>query len=137
MKKGISLIVLVITIIVMIILAAAVVITLNNTGIINRANDAINKTNLRQAEIIAQTIWAEGIQNKRARRSWDARRKASLHAAPVRRKDFCAPFQSAFFLRRTPRRQAEDAREMPCARGSGACAPFQDAASDRIPRRSA
>ena len=64
MKKGISLIVLVITIIVMIILAAAVVITLNNTGIINRANDAINKTNLRQAEIIAQTIWAEGIQNK-------------------------------------------------------------------------
>ena len=36
MKKGISLIVLVITIIVMIILAAAVVISLNNTGIINK-----------------------------------------------------------------------------------------------------
>ena len=47
-KKGISLIVLVITIIVMIILAAAVVITLSNTGIINRASDAVDKTNTQQ-----------------------------------------------------------------------------------------
>jgi len=41
-KSGISLIVLVITIIVMIILASAVIITLNNTDIINRANEAVD-----------------------------------------------------------------------------------------------
>ncbi len=45
-KKGISLIVLVITIIVMIILAATVAITLSNSGIINRADDATNATNI-------------------------------------------------------------------------------------------
>lgn len=44
-KQGISLIVLVITIIVMIILAAAVVISLNNNGIINKANTATANTN--------------------------------------------------------------------------------------------
>ena len=45
MKKGISLIVLVITIIVMIILAAVVVISLSNTGIIDRADQAVKLTN--------------------------------------------------------------------------------------------
>ena len=43
-KQGISLIVLVITIIVMIILAASVVLTLSNSGIINKANEAVEKT---------------------------------------------------------------------------------------------
>ncbi|MBR6689492.1 MAG: hypothetical protein IKL68_05700 [Clostridia bacterium] len=47
MRKGISLIVLVITIIVMIVLAAAVVITLNNAGIINKADDATFITNIK------------------------------------------------------------------------------------------
>ena len=58
-KKGISLIVLVITIIVMIILAAAVVITLSNTGIINKASDAVDKTNKQQIVNLASLIWSE------------------------------------------------------------------------------
>ncbi len=58
-KQGISLIVLVITIIVMIILAAAVVITLSNTGIIGRANEAVDATNYKQVEQLANLIWSE------------------------------------------------------------------------------
>ena len=50
MKKGISLIVLVITIIVMIILAASVVLTLSNTGIIERADLAVQATNKNQLQ---------------------------------------------------------------------------------------
>ena len=59
MKKGISLIVLVITIIVMIILAASVVITLSNTGVINRASEAVNLTNEAAVQDLAALIWAE------------------------------------------------------------------------------
>ncbi len=58
-KKGISLIVLVITIIVMIILAASVVITLSNTGIIDKANTAVNLTSEKQVQDLASLIWAE------------------------------------------------------------------------------
>ena len=47
MKKGISLIVLVITIIVMIILAAAIILSLNNAGIIGNANQAVFKQNVK------------------------------------------------------------------------------------------
>ena len=66
-KKGISLIVLVITIIVMIILASAIVITLSNSGIINKANEAVDATNLKQVQELAQVIWAEGsLDNKDA-----------------------------------------------------------------------
>ena len=66
MKKGISLIVLVITIIVMIVLAAAVVITLNNTGIINKASDAVDKTNLNEVQNFATLVWSdEFMANKR------------------------------------------------------------------------
>ena len=59
MKKGISLIVLVITIIVMIILAASVVITLSNTGIIDRANHAVQLTDEKQVQDLAAMLWAE------------------------------------------------------------------------------
>ena len=59
MKKGISLIVLVITIIVMIILAASVVITLSNVGIIDRASSAVRITDEQQAQEIANLVWAE------------------------------------------------------------------------------
>ena len=59
-KQGISLIVLVITIIVMIILAAAVILSLSSNGIIGRANEAVKKMDLKQVQIIAQTIWADG-----------------------------------------------------------------------------
>ena len=66
MKKGISLIVLVITIIVMIILAASVVITLSNTGVINRASEAVDATNESQVQDLAALIWADAfMDNKR------------------------------------------------------------------------
>ena len=58
-KQGISLIVLVITIIVMIILAAAVILSLSSNGIIDRANDAVNKTDEKQMQTLAQTLWAD------------------------------------------------------------------------------
>ncbi|MBR6640737.1 MAG: hypothetical protein IKL08_00875 [Clostridia bacterium] len=58
-KKGISLIVLVITIIVMVILAASVVITLSNTGIIDRANHAVQLTDEKQVQDLAAMLWAE------------------------------------------------------------------------------
>ena len=59
MKRGISLIVLVITIIVMIILAATVVITLSNTGVINRASQAVDLTNEASVQDLAALIWAD------------------------------------------------------------------------------
>ena len=59
MKKGISLIVLVITIIVMIILAATVVISLSNTGIIDRAGKAVDLTNEASVQDLAALTWAE------------------------------------------------------------------------------
>ncbi len=58
-KQGISLIVLVITIIVMVILAGAIILTLNNNGIINKASDAVEKTNLKQVQQLASLAWAE------------------------------------------------------------------------------
>ena len=58
-KKGISLIVLVITIIVMIILAAAIIISLNNTGIIGNANKAVDETNEKTVQEIANLAWGE------------------------------------------------------------------------------
>ena len=63
-KKGISLIVLVITIIVMIILAGAIIITLNNSGIISKANEAVNKTDEATVKEIAQLAWAEAYADK-------------------------------------------------------------------------
>ena len=66
MKKGISLIVLVITIIVMIILAASVVITLSNTGVINRASEAVDLTNEAAVQDLAALTWADAyMDNKR------------------------------------------------------------------------
>ena len=59
MKKGISLIVLVITIIVMIVLAATVVISLSNTGIIDKASQAVNLTDEKQVQDLAALLWAE------------------------------------------------------------------------------
>ena len=59
MKKGISLIVLVITIIVMIILAASVVITLSNTGVIDRAGQAVDLTNEASVQDLAALTWAD------------------------------------------------------------------------------
>ena len=58
-KQGISLIVLVITIIVMIILAASVVITLSNTGIIDKANQAVSESNISTIQTAAQLAWSD------------------------------------------------------------------------------
>ena len=58
-KNGISLIVLVITIIVMIILAAAIIISISNSGIINRANSAVEETNEKQMKELVSLAWAE------------------------------------------------------------------------------
>ncbi len=60
MKKGISLIVLVITIIVMVILAGAVIITLENTNLIKHSKQATNKTNYSQ-EITRLEVLKNGI----------------------------------------------------------------------------
>ena len=59
MKKGISLIVLVITIIVMIILAASVIIAMSNNGIIDRASQAVQLTDEKQVQDLAALAWAE------------------------------------------------------------------------------
>ena len=58
-KQGISLIVLVITIIVMIILASSVMVTLSNTGIITKANQAVTVSDIKQVEQLASIAWAE------------------------------------------------------------------------------
>jgi len=58
-KKGISLIVLVITIIVMIVLAGAIILSLNNSGIIEKSNEAVDLTNIANVREFAQTKWAE------------------------------------------------------------------------------
>lgn len=59
LKKGISLIVLVITIIIMIILATAIIISLTNNNIIDKANTAINETNLKTIEEAANVALGE------------------------------------------------------------------------------
>ena len=63
-NKGISLIVLVITIIVMIVLAGAIILSLNNAGIINKANEAVDKTNEATIKQLAEVKWAEAYLNK-------------------------------------------------------------------------
>ena len=64
-KQGISLIVLVITIIVMIILAASVVITLSNTGVIDRASQAVDLTNEAAVQDLAALTWADAYMNNK------------------------------------------------------------------------
>ncbi len=63
MKKGISLIVLVITIIVMIILVASIVITLSNNGVITRASEAVKKTDISQIQNLATLAWADAYMS--------------------------------------------------------------------------
>jgi len=58
-KKGISLIVLVITIIVMIVLAGVIILSLNNSGIIGKANQAVSDTDEVTVKELAQMSWAE------------------------------------------------------------------------------
>ena len=64
-KKGISLIVLVITIIVMIVLAGAIILSLNNAGIIQKANQAVKDTDEATVKELAQMAWAEAYASGR------------------------------------------------------------------------
>lgn len=59
MKKGISLIVLVITIIVLAILAGAIIISLSNTNIIDQAKDATIKADLANAKYAVALEYAD------------------------------------------------------------------------------
>jgi len=65
-KKGISLIVLVITIIVMIILASAILISLSNSGIIGKANEAVKASDLKAVQNVAALAWAEAYLDKKS-----------------------------------------------------------------------
>lgn len=60
-KNGISLIVLVITIIIMIILATAIIISLNNTNIIEQANEAVEKTDFNTIKTAVDLKYADYI----------------------------------------------------------------------------
>jgi len=62
-KQAISLIVLVITIIVMIILAGTIILTLDNTGVIEKAEEAVEKTSLAEVQNLASLKWAEAYMN--------------------------------------------------------------------------
>jgi len=59
MKKGISLIVLVITIIVMIIIAGAIIISLSQSNIITQAGVAKTEANLANAKAVVVATWAD------------------------------------------------------------------------------
>ena len=64
MKKGISLIVLVITIIVMIIIAGAIIISLSQNNIVTEANTAKTQSNLANARAVIVATWADSaVQN--------------------------------------------------------------------------
>lgn len=43
----------------MVILAGAIVLTLNNSGIINKASEAVDITDMKQVEELAQLGWAQ------------------------------------------------------------------------------
>lgn len=61
MKKGISLIVLVITIIVLAILAGAIIISLSNQNIISQASDASSKADRANAKYVVTMTYASAV----------------------------------------------------------------------------
>lgn len=61
MKKGISLIVLVITIIVMIIIAGAIIISLSQTNVMDQANTATFKSNDAEARSLVALVYASNL----------------------------------------------------------------------------
>lgn len=64
MKKGISLIVLVITIIVMIIIAGAIIISLNSSNVIDSANNAVDKSNEANIKSELALVYADVMDAK-------------------------------------------------------------------------
>lgn len=79
-KKAVSLIVLVITVIVMIILASVIIIQLDNSNIIDRANQAVDKTNLKEVQNLAALKWAEAYLEGKGNATEDELRQAVLNA---------------------------------------------------------
>lgn len=63
MKKGISLIVLVITIIVMIVLAGTIIISLSDSSVFSNANKAVEVTDKKQVEELSSVAWSEAYLN--------------------------------------------------------------------------
>lgn len=59
MKKGISLIVLVITILVLAILAGAIIVSISNTNTISKANEAVSAADLANAKNLVLSYWAD------------------------------------------------------------------------------
>ena len=70
MKKGISLIVLVITIIVMIIIAGAIIISLSQTNVIEQANDATARSNKAEAKSLVAIIYASKVNAATTEGGW-------------------------------------------------------------------
>lgn len=58
-KEAVSLIVLVLTIVIMIILSGVVVISLNNSGMIDRARTSVDDANFDQVKEMANVAWGE------------------------------------------------------------------------------
>jgi len=63
-KSGISLIVLVIAIIIMIILAGAIILSLSNSGIIGKSQEAVDAANLQEVQQMAALAWADAYLDK-------------------------------------------------------------------------
>lgn len=75
MKKGISLIVLVITIIVLAILAGAIIISLSNQNIISQASEASKKADRANAKNVVAMTYAEAVskaKDGKAYKTYDA-----------------------------------------------------------------
>jgi len=88
MKKGISLIVLVITIIVMIIIAGAIIISLSQNNIVTQATTARDKANEANARAVIVATWADSAVNNNGVAPSDLDYAAALTAAKLDPNDF-------------------------------------------------
>lgn len=88
-KIGISLIVLIITIIVMLILAGTAIVSLGNNGIIDRANEAVDKINEREVQEVANLAWAEAYAaGKKTKKDLQTAVEAALESNNIDLKDY-------------------------------------------------
>ena len=60
-QSGISLIVLVITIIIMVIIAGTIILSLEDSGIIGKASEAVNTANEKEVQQLVAVLWAEAF----------------------------------------------------------------------------
>lgn len=97
MKKGISLIVLVITIIVLAILAGAVIISLSNTNVVEQANDAKTKADLANAKSTVQLEYAAAVARGQKAGKVDGKAYNSDASAVMKDTDYTAALTKAGF----------------------------------------